>query len=185
MKNLHFTLILYSIPLKNSIPIYLEISPSVIIFPLSLLSHILILRLEDLYFLSLFFFFNNKVSLTFKRSIIQLFIISKVLYFAPLLDSNKKKKISKNAQSLMNIALLGCIDSASSNKEDSLNIEIKKKKKNVCVISRGTRPLVFMPYFVILQVFPIVGFCTSLQIKSFLANGKNLKIYFFLVEFQL
>ena len=142
MKNLHFTLILYSISLKNSIPIYLEISPSVIIFPLSLLSHILILRLEDLYFLSLFFFFNNKVSLTFKRSIIQLFIISKVLYFAPLLDSNKKK-ISKNAQSLMNIALLGCIDSASSNKEDSLNIE-RKKKKYMSYIQRDSTISVYI-----------------------------------------
>jgi len=50
------------------------------------------------------FLSNNKVPLTFKRSIIQLYIISKVLYFAPLLGSNKNN--SKNVQSLINTALL-------------------------------------------------------------------------------
>jgi len=43
------------------------------------------------------FLSNNKVPLTFKRSIIQSYIISKVLYFAPLLGSNKNS--SKNVQS--------------------------------------------------------------------------------------
>ena len=71
------------------------------------------------------FFIHNKVPLTFKRSIIQSYIISKALYFATLLGSNKIN--SKNVQSLINITLLWCIDSDSSNKEDYLNIEKKKK----------------------------------------------------------
>ena len=43
------------------------------------------------------FLSNNKVPLIFKRSIIQSYIISKALYFAPLLGSNKNN--SKNVQS--------------------------------------------------------------------------------------
>jgi len=45
------------------------------------------------------FLSNNKVPLTFKRFIIQSYIISKTLYFAPLLGSNKNN--SKNVQSLI------------------------------------------------------------------------------------
>jgi len=41
------------------------------------------------------FFIHNKVPLIFKRSIIQSYIISKALYFAPLLGSKNKKKKKK------------------------------------------------------------------------------------------
>jgi len=100
------------------------------------------------------FLSNNKVPLTFKRSIIQSYLISKALYFAPLLGSNKNN--SKNVQSLINTALLWCIDSDSSNKENYLNIEKKKKcKKN---ISKGTQRLVFMPYLVIFKYFHLLDF---------------------------
>jgi len=60
--------------------------------------------------------------------------------------------------------LLWCINSVSSNEEDYLNIE--KKKKDVRVISKGSQRLVFMSYLVDLQAFPIAGFCASLQIKN-------------------
>jgi len=104
----------------------------------------------------------NKIPLTFIRSIIQSYIISKALCFAPLLGLNKNNY--KNVQSLINTALLWCIDYDSSNKEDYLNIDKKKKCKNytkrnstvsVYVLSRN------------LHVFPIAGFCASLQIKCF------------------
>jgi len=69
------------------------------------------------------FLSNNKVLLTFKRSIIQSYAINQALYFAPLLGSNKNN--SKNVQSLINKGLLWCINSDSSNKENYLNIEKK------------------------------------------------------------
>jgi len=74
------------------------------------------------------FLSNNKFPLTFKIFIIQSYIISKALYSAPILGSNKNN--SKNVQSLINTVLLWCIDSDSWNKEDYLNIEKKKKCKN-------------------------------------------------------
>jgi len=124
------------------------------VFSLSLLSLILNIKVRKSLFSSSSFLFNHKVPLTFKRFIIQLYIISKALYFAPLLGSNKSN--SKIVQSLINTSLLRCIDSDSSNKENYLNID--KKKKYIRVISKGTQRLVFMPYIVIFKYFQLMAF---------------------------
>ena len=60
--------------------------------------------------------------------------------------------------------MLWCIDSDSSNKEDYLNIEKKKKNKNY--IKRNSTVSVYALSHD-LQVFLIAGFCASFQIKFF------------------
>jgi len=132
------------------------------VFSLSLLSLILNIKVRKSLFSFSSFLFNHKVPLTFKRFIIQLYIISKALYFAPLLGSNKSN--SKIVQSLINTSLLRCIDSDSSNKENYLNIDKKKKYKSY--FKRNSTVSVYALYRN-LQVFPIDGFCASLQIKCF------------------
>jgi len=89
---------MYSIP-KESVYIYLGIpfSNDLSLEPINTYMNTKVRR-------SLFsftsFLSNNRVSLTFKRSIIQSYIISKALYIASLLGSNKNN--SKNVQSIFN-----------------------------------------------------------------------------------
>jgi len=155
-----FHLGMYSIP-KASVYIYLgnPFSNGLSLMPIITYMNT---RVRKSLFSFSSFLSNNKVPLTFKRSIIQLYIISKVLYFAPLLCSNKNN--FKNVQSLINTALLWCIDSNSLNKENYLNIEKKKKCKNY--IKRNSTVSVYA-LFLDLQVFPIAGFCVSFQIECF------------------
>jgi len=104
-----FPLSMYSVP-KKSVYIYLDIPFS---NDFSLEPFITYMNTKVRKFLlsfSSFFLSNNKIPLTFKRSIIQLYIISKTLYFAPLLGSNKN-----NFKNVINNSLLWCIDSGSSN----------------------------------------------------------------------
>jgi len=129
MKNLHFTLVCI-LSLKHLCNIYLGISPFSNDFSFEPIITYMNTKVRKSLFSFSSFLSNNKVPLTSKRSILQSYIIiSKALCFAPLLGSNKNN--SKNVQSLINTALLWCIDSDSSSKEDYLNIEKKKKcKKN-------------------------------------------------------
>jgi len=87
-----FQLGMYSIP-KESVYIYLGIP-----FSNDLSLEPIITYMNTKVRKSLFSFFsflsNNKVPLTYKRSFIQSYIISKELYFASLLGSNKNN--SKN-----------------------------------------------------------------------------------------
>jgi len=155
-----FHLGMYSIP-KASVYIYLDI-----LFSNDLSFEPIITYMSTKVRKSLFsfssFLSNNKVPLTFKRSIIQSYIISKVLYFAPLLGSNKKN--SNNVQSLINTVMLWCINSDSSNKENYLNVKKKKKCKNY--IKRNSTVSVYV-LSCDLQVFPFAEFFASFQIKCF------------------
>ena len=99
------------------------------------------------------FLSNNKVPLIFKRSIIQSYIISKALYFAPLLGSNKNN--SKNVQSLINTALLWVLILTPRTRKIILTL---KRRKNLKIILKGTQRLVFMPYFVIFKYFQLLAF---------------------------
>ena len=88
---------MYSIP-KESIYIYLGIpfSNGLSLEPIMIYMNT---KVRKSLFSFSSFLSNNKVPLTFKRFIIQSYIISKTLYFAPLLGSNKNN--SKNVQSLI------------------------------------------------------------------------------------
>jgi len=55
------------------------------------------------------FFWNRNIPLIFKKQVLQSFVISKALYYAPLLGSNQKN--TKKIQTLINTGMLWCIDS--------------------------------------------------------------------------
>ena len=93
MKNLHFTLVCI-LSLKHLCNIYLGISPFSNDFSFEPIITYMNTKVRKSLFSFSSFLSNNKVPLTFKRSIIQLYIIGKALYFAPLLDSNENN--SKN-----------------------------------------------------------------------------------------
>jgi len=80
----------------------------------------------------------------------------------PFLGLNRNN--SKNVQSLINNELLWCIDSDSSNKEDYLSIEKKKKCKSYFKRNSTVSVYTLSRDFL---VFPIAGFCASLQITCF------------------
>ena len=56
------------------------------------------------------FLLNNMIPLTLKTHILQSYIISKALYYSPLLGSNKTN--TRSIQSLINTGMLWCIGSS-------------------------------------------------------------------------
>lgn len=112
------------------------------------------------------------IPLSFKKYIIQSYIISKALYFAPLLGSNMTN--TNKVQYLINTSLLWCNDSSSSIKEnDSVKINEKKSHKKYYIKRNSTVSTYVLSRD--LQNFPIAGSALHFNSNAFL-NGEILNV---------
>ena len=84
---------------------------------------------------SLNFFKKYTIPIPFKKMVLQFFIISKALYYAPLLGSNKNR--TAKVQLLLRKGMLWCIGFYANDKKKNLRMLLK------------TPILVFMLYLVI------------------------------------
>ena len=75
---------------------------------------------KSLYSLSNFFM-NPSIPLAFKKKVLQSYVISKPLYYAPLIGSNQSN--TKRIQTLINTGMFWCIDSFNSKKLLPKNID--------------------------------------------------------------
>ena len=107
------------------------------------------------YLLSFTRFFSNKlIPIVYKKKVLQSFVISKVIYYSPLLGLNKSR--TARIQTLINTGLFWCIDSFSKNgKTNSENNNYIRHNStiNTYALSRD------------LCIPPIAGICAALQIK--------------------
>jgi len=108
---------------------------------------------------SLSHFFSNKhIPIALKKKILKSYVISKAIYFSPLLGSNKIR--TRRIQSLINIGLYWCIGTFNHKKQiNNPNNKIDKLKHNstmsIYAISKD------------LEIPPIAGTCAALQVKCF------------------
>ena len=109
------------------------------------------------------FLLNNSIPIGLKKIIIQSFVISKVLYYAPLLGSNKNR--TSRVQSLLNTGMLWSINSLSRKNNSSKDKKTVKYERNsymsLYALSRD------------LKIPPLAGICAAQQIKCFIKWRKS------------
>ena len=104
------------------------------------------------------YFFNNFLSnrsipIGFKQLVLQSFIISKVIYYSPLLGSNKKR--TSRVQSLVHKAILWIIGTSHNSNSYSLKSSVKNPFLSLYALTRD------------LNIPPLSGVCAAQQIKCF------------------
>ncbi len=99
------------------------------------------------------FLTNNTIPIPFKKMVLQSFIISKVLYYAPLLGSNKKR--TSRVQSLVHKGILWCIGSSSKDKNNKPKDKVNNSYISLYALTRD------------LQIPPLAATCAAQQIKCF------------------
>jgi len=97
------------------------------------------------------FLTNNTIPLPFKKMVLQSFIISKVLYYAPLLGSNKIR--TARVQTLVHKGMLWSISSSSNNSK--CKDIIRNSFISLYALSRD------------LQLPPLAAICAAQQLKCF------------------
>jgi len=100
------------------------------------------------------FLMNDTISLPFKKMVLQSIIISKVLYYAPLLGSNKVK--TARVQTLIHKGMLWSISSFSKNINSKSEDKVRNFFISLYALSRD------------LQLPPLVVNCAAQQLKCFL-----------------
>jgi len=115
------------------------------------------------FLLSFTLFFSNKlIPIVYKKKVLQSFVISKVIYYSPLLGSNKYR--TAIIQTLINTDLFWCIGSFYKN--GKINLENNDYIRHNSTMSTYTLPRV-------ISIPPIAGICAALQIKSFAKWSKS------------
>ena len=99
------------------------------------------------------FLTNNTVPIPFKKMVLQSFVISKALYYAPLLGSNKNR--TARIQSLLHKGMLWCIGSYSNDKNKHKDVA-RNSYLSMYALSRD------------LRIPPLAGICATQQLKCFI-----------------
>jgi len=96
------------------------------------------------------------------KKVLQSSVISKVIYYSPLLGSNKSR--TTRIQTLINTGLFWCIGSFSKNgKTNSENNDYIRHNSTMSTYALSRD----------LSIPPITGICAALQIKSFAKWSKS------------
>ena len=122
------------------------------------------------------FFLNKYNPIAFKKKVLQSYVISKAIYFSPLLGSNKAR--TARIQTLINTGLFWCIGSyahkkASGNSNNKSEHLRHNPTMSTYAISRD------------LEIPPIAGTCAALQVKCFVKWRKSNCIIKDLIKFIL
>ncbi|KAG4108017.1 pyridoxal phosphate-dependent transferase [Neocallimastix lanati (nom. inval.)] len=108
------------------------------------------------------FFSNKLIPIAYKKKVLQSLVFSKVIYYSPLLDSNKSR--TARIQTLINTGLFWCIGSFSKNgKTSSENNDYIRYNSTMSTYALSRD----------LSIPPIAGVCAALQIKSFAKWSKS------------
>lgn len=110
------------------------------------------------------FFRNRSIPLAFKKQVLQSYVISKPLYYAPLLGSNQKN--SKKIQTLINTGMFWCIDSFNKKKPLLNNVEDISLDNTYCYVRNPTMSTYALSRD--FQIPPIAGVCAARQVKCFI-----------------
>ncbi len=110
------------------------------------------------------FFMNKYIPFAFKKKVLQSYVISKVIYFSPLLGSNKHR--TARIQSLINTGLFWCIGSYAhkntlGNSKNNSEYLRHNPTMSTYAISRD------------LEIPPIAGTCAALQVQCFKRWAKS------------
>ena len=99
------------------------------------------------------FLLNRTIPIGFKVLVVKSFIISKALYYAPLLGSNKKR--TSRIQSLLHKAILWTIGSYSKTENGNSKCHARNPYLSIYALSRD------------LNIPPLAGICAAQQVKCF------------------
>jgi len=111
------------------------------------------------------FFSNKLIPIVYKKKVLQSFVISKVIYYFPLLGSNKSRMA--RIQTLINTGLFWCIGFFSKNGKTNSENNYYIRHNSTMSIYALSRDL---------SIPAIAGICAALHIKSFAKWNKSICI---------